>query len=95
MVVGVCRVILSIPGNASLKGKRKVLRAILDRTRNKFNASIAEVGDNDLWQRSELGITLVANDMKFVNSSLDKILNFIDSLNVAEIVDHEMELISL
>lgn len=95
MVVGVCRVVLLIPDNASLKGKRKVLRTILDRTRNKFNASIAEVGDNDLWQRSELGITLVANDMSFVNSCLDKILNFIDSLNVAEIIDHEIELISL
>ncbi|MEK7774061.1 MAG: DUF503 domain-containing protein, partial [Deltaproteobacteria bacterium] len=56
MVVGICRISLVIHGNASLKGKRQVLKSIIEKVRNRFNVSIAEVGDNDLWQRAELGV---------------------------------------
>lgn len=84
---------LRIPGNASLKGKRKVLRKIIDRVKNRYNISIAEVGDNDLWQRSQLGLSVVGNDSRHINSSLDKIINFIDGMNVAEIVHSEIEII--
>lgn len=93
MVVGVCQVDLRIPGNASLKGKRKVLRKIIDRVKNRYNISISEIGDNDLWQRSQLGLSVVGNDSRHINSSLDKIINFIDGMNVAEIVHSEIEII--
>ena len=84
---------LRIPGNASLKGKRKVLRKIIDRVKNRYNISISEIGDNDLWQRSQLGLSVVGNDSRHINSSLDKIVNFIDGMNVAEIVHSEIEII--
>jgi uncharacterized protein YlxP (DUF503 family) len=93
VVVGVCQVDLRIPGNASLKGKRKVLRKIIDRVQNRYNISISEIGDNDLWQRSQLGLSVVGNDSRHINSSLDKIINFIDGMNVAEIVHSEIEII--
>jgi len=95
VVVGVCQVDLHIPGNASLKGKRKVLRRIIDRVKNRYNISISEVGDNDLWQRSQLGISVVGNDSRHINSSLDKVLNFIDGLNVAEIIHSDIEIIHM
>lgn len=95
MVVGVCRVDLRIPGNASLKGKRKVLRKIIDRVKNRYNISISEIGDNDLWQRSQLGLSVVGNDSRHINSSLDKIINFIEGMNVAEIIDSEIEIIHI
>lgn len=95
MVVGVCRVDLRIPGNASLKGKRKVLRKIIDRVKNRYNISISEIGDNDLWQRSQLGLSVVGNDSRHINSSLDKIIDFIDGMNVAEIIDSEIEIIHI
>jgi uncharacterized protein YlxP (DUF503 family) len=93
VVVGVCQVDLLIPGNASLKGKRKVLRRIIDRVKNRYNISISEIGDNDLWQRSQLGFSVVGNDSRHINSSLDKIINFIDGMNVAEIIHSEIEII--
>lgn len=93
MVVGVCQVDLLIPGNASLKGKRKVLRRIIDRVKDRYNTSIAEIGDNDLWQRSQIGLSVVGNDSRHINSSLDKIINFIDGMNVAEIIHSEIEII--
>ncbi len=95
MVVGVCWIDLRIPGNASLKGKRKVLRKIIDRVKNRYNTSISEIGDNDLWQRSQLGLSVVGNDSRHINSSLDKIINFIEGMNVAEIIDSEIEIIHI
>lgn len=92
MVVGVCQIDLLIPGNASLKGKRKVLRKIIDRVKNRYNISVSEVGDNDLWQRSQLGLSVVGNDSRHINSSLDRIINFIDALNVAQIIHSEIEI---
>ena len=95
MVVGVCQIDLFIHGNASLKGKRKVLRQIIDRVKSRYNVSISEVGDNDLWQRSQLGLTVVGNDPRHINSSLDKVVNFVEGLNVAEIIHSEIEIIHI
>ncbi len=95
MVVGVCQIDLLIPGNASLKGKRKVLRGIIDRVKNRYNISISEIGDNDLWQRSQIGLSVVGNDSRHVNSSLDKVISFIDGMNLAEIIHSEIEIIHI
>ena len=93
MVVGVCRVSLLIPQASSLKDKRQVLRKIKDRVQNQFHVSIAEVANNDLWQRATLGISVVGNEHAHINSWLDKIINFIDQLYVAQIVSHDIEMI--
>ena len=95
MVVGVARVVLLIPENHSLKGKRKVVKSVIQRVRNNFNVSISEIGDNDLWQRVELGISATGNDAKLVNSRLDMILNHIENMHVAQIADSELEIIHL
>ncbi|MBI5492145.1 MAG: DUF503 domain-containing protein [Deltaproteobacteria bacterium] len=94
MVVGVCRISLMIHGNHSLKEKRMVLKSLMEKVRNRFNVAIAEVGDNDLWQRAELGLSAVGNDRAFVNSSIDKVMNFIEGLHTAEVLDHAIEFIN-
>lgn len=90
MVVGVLRLTLYIHGAASLKDKRQVLRKVTDRLRSRFNVSVAEVADNDVWQRAVVGIAAVANDHSFVNEVLDKCAR--DAGNIAEIVNREMEI---
>lgn len=90
MVVGVLRLTLYIHGAASLKDKRQVLRKVVDRLRSRFNVSVAEVGDNDVWQRAVVGVCAVANDHRFVNEVLDKCAR--DAGNIAEIVQREMEI---
>ncbi|MBI3752758.1 MAG: DUF503 domain-containing protein [Deltaproteobacteria bacterium] len=94
MVVGICQIDLLIHQAHSLKEKRKVLKAVVERVKNKFNASVAETGDNDVWQRSQIGLSVVGNDSGHINSTLDAILNFIESLHLAEVVDHKMEIIT-
>ncbi|MCK5552855.1 MAG: DUF503 domain-containing protein [Deltaproteobacteria bacterium] len=94
MIVGICHLDVIIPENHSLKGKRQVIKKIIDRVRNRFNISIAEVGDNELWQRSQLGISLVGNDRRFVNSYLDRVINFIEAMNIVDIAHSELEIIN-
>ncbi len=95
MVIGVCKLDLRIPENHSLKEKRHVLRKLTDRVRTRFNVAIAEVGDNDLWQRAEMGFCTVGNDRRHINSSLDKVIYFIEQMNLVEMVHSEIEIISL
>lgn len=94
MVVGVCSLRLSLHEVFSLKQKRSILKKIIERTRNKFPVSIAEVGDNDVWQSAKIGFSIVGNDRVYVNSLLDKVVDHIESLYLAEIIDQQMEIMS-
>ena len=93
MVVGLCTVELFIPDSQSLKDKRQVLHSLRDRLRGKFNLSVAEVGDQDLWQKAVLGMACVANEGSHVNQVLDQALNVIKSMPTVELVRTHMELV--
>jgi len=95
MVVGSLKIIFFLHDNRSLKGKRKVVRSMVDKVKARFNVAISEVGSNDKWQKIELGISTVGNDRRHIDSSLNHVLKFLDSLYLAEIVDTEMEIINL
>ena len=95
MVVGIGIITIRLHDCRSLKGKRKVVKSIISRMRNNFNASVAEVGLNDIHQRAEIGFTLVGNDKTLINSKIDKIFNLVEDLGLAEVIDTEMEIISL
>ncbi len=96
MVVAVCRLSLQIPEAGSLKAKRHVLRKIIDRVRARFNAAIAEVGDNDLWQRATIGFAVVSNDRAHANSMADTVSRFIDeqALGLAIPLGRDLEIVS-
>jgi uncharacterized protein len=95
MVVGTLKVQFFLADNGSLKGKRKVVRSMVDRVKSKFNVSVAEVGANDKWQTIELGISAVGNDRRFIDASLSHILDFLEGMGLAQVVDTEMEIINL
>ncbi len=77
MIVGLCTVELFIPDGHSLKDKRRILQSLKTRVRDKFNVSVAEVGEQDLWQKAILGLACVANESVHVNQVLDQVLNLI------------------
>ena len=70
MVIGTCTIELHIPGNGSLKGKRRVIKSIIARVHNEFNVSIAEVDNQDLWQSATLGVACVSNGAGYVHRLL-------------------------
>ncbi len=95
MVVGTLKIEFYLSDNRSLKGKRKIVRSMVDKTRSRFNVAVAEVGSNDKWQRIEIGISTVGNDRRHIDSSLNRILTFFDSLYLAQIVNSEMEIFNV
>jgi uncharacterized protein YlxP (DUF503 family) len=95
MVVGTLKVEFLLFDNRSLKGKRKVVRSMVDKVKSKFNAAVAEVGANDKWQKIELGVSTVGNDRRHIDSSLNHILDFLESLCLAQIVNTEIDIINL
>ncbi len=96
MFVGVLRLTLHLPAPGSLKSKRHLVRSAIDRVKARFNVSIAEVDDNDLWQRSVVGVTAVGNDHSFVNETLDKVTHFIASMHGGQIhvMGRDLEIVS-
>ncbi len=94
MNVGICKINLRLPENMSLKGKRHVLKSIINRVRNKFNVSVAEVDNHDRWQLASIGICCVSNDKRYTNEVLSKVVDFVvNSRFDVEILDYEIELL--
>jgi uncharacterized protein YlxP (DUF503 family) len=95
MVVGTGIITFRLHGNRSLKGKRKIVKSIISRLKNSFNASVSEVGSNDLYQKAEIGFAMAGNDRITINSKVDKLFNMADEIGLAEIIDTKMEIINL
>ena len=95
MQVGVCKVTLRLPENQSLKGKRRVVKSLCMRIRDKFNVSISEVDDNEVWQLATLGMVCASKDSRHADGILSAAVAFIErSREDIEIVHHEHETMS-
>ena len=95
MNVGVCKITLHLPENQSLKGKRRVLKSLSSRIRNKFNVSIAEVEGNDSWQMAVLGITCVTNSSRHADDVITAVISYIENnKDEVEVVGREHETIT-
>jgi uncharacterized protein YlxP (DUF503 family) len=95
MVVGIGKIIYRLHDCHSLKEKRTIVKSIIKRIQNNFNASVAEVGSNDIHQKAEIGFALIGNSVNVINSKIDMLFNLADELGLAELIDTEMEIISL
>jgi uncharacterized protein YlxP (DUF503 family) len=95
MTVGIARISFRLHGNESLKDKRRVVKSIVEKSRHRFNVSVAEVADQDVYQRAVIGVAVIGSDGRVLNSLLDRIIGFMDSLGLAEMIDSEIELIPL
>lgn len=91
MVIGVLRLELYFSGSTSLKSKRQILKRIKDRTHSRFNVSISEVDNGDLWQRATLGVAVVSKDQRYANGVLSRIADSIERENEAEVIDITLE----
>ncbi|MFT3841775.1 MAG: DUF503 family protein [Myxococcaceae bacterium] len=94
MFIGVARVTLDVPSAQSLKAKRQVLRRVTDRVKAKFNAAVAEVDENDTWNRAVVGLSVIGNERRFVQEQLDRILRFIEEIYVVPVARRETEIVS-
>jgi uncharacterized protein YlxP (DUF503 family) len=93
MFVAAATVELHIHGSQSLKAKRGVTQAIKQRVRNEFNVSIAEVGGQDTWQVAVLGLAAVSEDAQDARTRLERAIDFIEGLHLAEVTSQEVEIL--
>jgi hypothetical protein len=78
----------------SLKGKRRVLKSIITQLKNRFNVSVAEVDDQQLWQIATLGVCFLSNNSRYTNEVLSKVVNFIANGRFeVEMLDYQIEII--
>jgi uncharacterized protein YlxP (DUF503 family) len=91
MIVACLRVRLHLPGCASLKEKRFVLRSLKDRLRNRFNVALCECRFQDKWQLSELGLVTVAGTRRGADKTLQSVVNFLEKDGRIVIVETERE----
>jgi uncharacterized protein len=94
MVIGAARVELHVHASHSLKEKRSVVRSIVRRIRNEFNVAVAEVGGQDTWQWAVLGLAAVGHDRSGVRALLERVIDFVDALHLAEVRDQSVEVLA-
>ncbi len=95
MVIAYARLDLDLAGCRSLKDKRQILRSIIERTRARYQVAIAEVEDQDLWQRAVLGIAYVSANGGHAHEVIQKATEFIAGVNPeVEILDVAEDLLA-
>ncbi|MFN2582226.1 MAG: DUF503 domain-containing protein [Candidatus Dormibacteria bacterium] len=95
MVVGTLTISLLVPESGSLKAKRQVVRSLTARLRQSFNAAVAEVGDQDLWQSAVIGVACVSADTRHADEMCQKILRFVDGNADALVTGSRFELVHM
>ena len=90
--VGLLTVTLCVTDALTLKDKRQVVRSLLDRVRDRFNASAAEVGRLDSPRRADLAFSCVSNDGNHVQEMLQAILRVVEGEPRAEVEGSEIEI---
>ena len=95
MVVGILTLHFALHGNDSLKGKRRVALSLKQKLRNKFNVSAAEVAMQDSWDNLVLAVATVSNDPVYARTQLQKALAMAEAATDAELVDDDIEIITL
>jgi uncharacterized protein YlxP (DUF503 family) len=90
MTIGVLQLEIGIPDAMSLKDKRRVVKSLKDRIAHGHNVSIAEVGALDEHRRSIIGIAMVSNDTRYVESQLSKLVDFVRLNPQANLMDYQI-----
>ena len=96
MQVGVCRMTLRLPGNRSLKGKRRTVRSLCDRVRHRFGGSVAEVGAQGSWQMAVIGIAGVSGEATVARALVERAAEYIEaSAHEIQVLESEVDTIDL
>ena len=91
MVVGILSIKVVMRQSRSLKDKRRIIKSLKDRIRNKFNASVAEIGMLDNRQSSMIGVSIIGSDRRYINGALSSVINLLDFYPQAELIDYQVE----
>ena len=92
MVVGTLRLEIHLPAADSLTAKRSVVHHVKERVRSRFNAAVAEVGHQDLWQRATLGVAVVGETQGVLDRVLHDILAVVEREDRLAVLDYHIQI---
>lgn len=92
-MVGICEFHLHIPSVGSLKEKRRIIKGLKDRIRNRFNVSIAELDDLDKWQSAVIGVACISNDRIRIDQVLSSVARLMESTPDLFLIDYSTEIL--
>ncbi|HOE65307.1 MAG TPA: DUF503 domain-containing protein [Candidatus Hydrogenedentes bacterium] len=93
MTIGLLEMDVLTPGARSLKDKRRIIKSLKQLLHNRFNCSVAETGDKDLWGRAQLAVCVVSDDARHANEQLNEIVRFSADKAGAELIDYRIEML--
>lgn len=91
MIVGICEVTFRADWVSSLKEKRMVVKSLIEKTRHKFNVSVAEVDKQDMHKEFVIGFACVTNERRHADSMIQTILDYMERNTQAELIMSEIE----
>ncbi len=95
MIIAAVKVALHFDQSRSLKQKRSLLKSIIEKLKQRFNASVSEIEDQNLWQKATVGITYVSLTEFQAEKNAVLIRNFIEATGKALISRYEHEIIKI
>ena len=69
------------------------MKGLVTRVRNKFNVSVSEVGDQDLWQKAQIGVAVITNETRYANQVLSQVVNLVETQDRLELIDYTLEML--
>lgn len=94
MLIGILQLDLKIGDALNLKDKRKIVRSLKDKWHHHHNVSVAEVDHLDHPQHAMMGVALVGNDARHMESTLSKLVEHVRRERYAELLDFRIEIVS-
>ena len=91
MHIGSCSFYLRVPWAKSLKDKRQCVKSLTERMKNKFNISVAEIGENDSHNTAFLGFVCVSGSKTHAETMVARVMDFVEGCTEAEVYGVEME----
>jgi len=91
MSIALLTIELRISSSHSLKDKRRVIQSLISKLKRNYNISIAEIENQDLWQRADLGIVSINTSGAELNKTLNNIVDDISNYGFTEIINYRIE----
>lgn len=81
-----------MPDNHSLKEKRQAITKIVERTKGKFNISIMEIDQTNLWQKATVGFAVIGVKQDHVSSTIENVSRHIESMYIGQVIGSKTEI---
>ncbi len=92
MVVGLSWLVIFLPETHSLKEKRQAVTRIVERTKGRFNISIMEIDQTNLWQKATIGFAVIGVKQDHVGSTIENVSRYIESMYIGKVIGSRTEI---